>query len=167
MAEKKDFYIGATPDDLAWREMTKHNQDHLDSRVFEDPRYEKMKYAPYVQQIASIVEQEMGFKPDLRVASIQDFEAFKRYQKEALTISQSGKPTNERWRTVQTYLGLMSQTICHDLIQYNLEAWQEMGKRIAKEHGLDPEDEDRVDPYVWAKTDRLRDRLAAEIPVIE
>lgn len=163
MSETKDFYIGATPDDHAWMEMTKSNREHLDSKDFEDPRYEKMKYTPYVEQIATIIEQEIGFRPDLRVASLQEFESFKRRQKMALELSKSGIEKDEEGRTMADHLEVMRMDAGTLVTEFTGEAWDTWAESLAKQNNMPMEKIGRLTaPFLI----RIRDRLAAEIPVL-
>lgn len=162
MNNSSDFYIWATEWDLKWLAQTKYLRDNLDSKEFWN-----MLYSEYIEDISRIIEEELWFKPDLRVASIQEFSAFKRYQKEAIKIEKSWKNINEKNRTIKDYLGIMSSTIQNDLIEYSNKEWHKMEERIANEHWIDLEDDDKINPIIWSKIDKLRDRLAAEIPVLD
>lgn len=157
--EGKDFYIWATPDDHAWNALTKKTQESLDSKNFEG-----RKYAQYVEQIADIIEQEIGFRPDLRVASLQEFQSFKRRQKLALALTQSGKEKDEKGRTLADHLEVMRMDAGTLVTQYTWDAWDKWTESLANQNNMPMEKIGRLTaPFLI----RIRDRLASEIPVLD
>lgn len=143
-----------------WLAETQKNKDHLDSKDFEG-----MIYTQFIPQIERIVEEELGYKPDIRRNSLMDFETFKEFQRKALALISSGKEMDEHSRTAQKYLSLMRQDVTAGLLnpEYNLEARTNLKTKLMEKHGTD---EEGVKQYLFPMYDRLRDRLAAEIPLL-
>lgn len=162
MNNQQEFYIWWTDLDYAFMAATKDVTKRLNSKEFWN-----MLYSEYIEDISRIIKEELWFKPDLRVSSIQDFSTFKRYQKEAKLLTDSWLEKDKDWLTVKNYLGFMSSKIQDDLIEYSNKEWHKMEERIANEYWIDVEDDDKINPIIWSKIDKLRDRLAAEIPVLD
>ncbi|MFZ4461558.1 MAG: hypothetical protein ACOYN2_03315 [Patescibacteria group bacterium] len=139
--------------------MTKETQDELDSKNFEG-----MIYAQYEPKIADIIEQEIGFRPDLRARSLQRFEGFKRRQKMAMALSVSGKEKDEKGRTVADHLEVMRMEAGDLVTQYTGDAWDKWTESLAKQNNMPMEKIGRLTaPFLI----RIRDRLASEIPVLD
>jgi hypothetical protein len=150
--------IWATPDDAAWDKMTADVQKDLDSK-----NYEKMKYFPYLEQISKIVEEEMGFKPDFRVRTFQAIDSFKRDQGQASQLLKSWKEKDQDGFTVAQYLDIMSDEFMNAISKYNGAAWNKWYSNLLQRTWTD---EVGAIPHIQAVKTKMRDRLAAEVPLL-